>query len=213
MTEFRKFPSIGRLRREAVITEKIDGTNACVVVEEYAFGEHVDKDTPPGCTFTLGPNWGSDGLPDHEYVVSAQSRKQRISPGKKTDNHGFAAWVWENAATLAQLLGPGYHYGEWWGNGINRGYGLGPGDKRFSLFNTNRYANLEVSSIPALGVVPVVNSGEFTDRLVDFAVSTLHGYGSQAAPGYYNVEGIVVWHKASNALFKWTFDGDGHKSV
>ena len=35
-------------------------------------------------------------------------------------------------------LGPGRHFGEWWGHGIQRNYGLK--EKRFSLFNVQRWA-------------------------------------------------------------------------
>lgn len=101
--EFKAFPKLQRLSGPAFVTEKIDGTNACV---------HVDAET---------------------WVVTAQSRTRVITPGKN-DNFGFAAWVQSNYYALADLLGPGYHYGEWWGQGIQRGYGLK--ERRFSLFNT-----------------------------------------------------------------------------
>ena len=32
--EFKAFPKIARLNREIVVTEKIDGTNSCVIVTE-----------------------------------------------------------------------------------------------------------------------------------------------------------------------------------
>jgi hypothetical protein len=32
--EFEAFPKIPRLKRDMVITEKIDGTNACVLIED-----------------------------------------------------------------------------------------------------------------------------------------------------------------------------------
>lgn len=34
------------------------------------------------------------------------------------DNHGFAKWVSEHEDELREL-GPGYHYGEWYGSGVN----------------------------------------------------------------------------------------------
>src|ERR1044072_4291110 len=101
--EFTPFPKIGRLDKDMVVTEKIDGTNAAIVITE-------------------------DG------VIYAQSRKQFITPDK--DNAGFANWVQEHELEL-EALGPGVHFGEWWGSGIQRGYGLD--HKRFSLFNTGRW--------------------------------------------------------------------------
>lgn len=88
-----------------------------------------------------------DGTNAQVYVsedgsVMAGSRTKWITPAD--DNHGFARWVHENAAELAKL-GPGSHFGEWWGSGIQRGYGLARGEKRFSLFNVSRWGDEERS--------------------------------------------------------------------
>src|SRR5690606_13561404 len=69
---------------------------------------------------------------DGEFLVG--SRTRWITPEK--DNFGFAAWAHENRDELMKL-GPGHHFGEWWGRGIQRGYGLN--ERRFSLFNTSRW--------------------------------------------------------------------------
>ena len=68
--------------------------------------------------------------------VYAQSRSRIITP--KDDNFGFAAWVEAHTDELLNL-GPGVHFGEWWGMGIQRKYGLT--ERRFSLFNVARWAN------------------------------------------------------------------------
>lgn len=104
---------------------------------------------------------GSNGAiviePDGEIFI--QSRKRFILPGKTTDNHGFAGWVYEHADQLIATLGPGRHFGEWYGRGIQRGYGIKQGQgwngKFFALFNTSRWTD-EVSHAPctALGRVP-----------------------------------------------------------
>ena len=46
------------------------------------------------------------------------------------DNFGFARWVKEHEDELRTGLGPGTHFGEWWGLGIQRGYDLH--ERRFS---------------------------------------------------------------------------------
>src|SRR5690606_23517611 len=69
--------------------------------------------------------------------IYAGSRNRWLTPDK--DNFGFARWVAERAEALIPVLGPGLHYGEWWGKGIQRGYGVE--NKRFSLFNTARWAD------------------------------------------------------------------------
>src|SRR5262249_48952948 len=119
--EFRAWPKLARLRRPFVITEKIDGTNAAIGFQE------VEESVDNACCYLIG-----HGLP--LTAVYAQSRNRIITP--EQDNHGFARWVHDNAFALFEVLGLGLHFGEWWGSGIQRGYGLPKGEKRFSLFNT-----------------------------------------------------------------------------
>jgi len=173
--EFKPFDSIPRLSKTIVISEKIDGTNACI---------HVSDD---GMTVTAG------------------SRSRWITPGD--DNFGFARWVHDHTDEL-RGLGPGYHYGEWWGAGIQRRYGLQ--EKRFSLFNAGRW---ETERPPCCHVVPVLYRGPFSLSAVDDELGRLAAEGSRAAPGFMQPEGIVVYHEASRQLFKKTLDGDGHKGA
>lgn len=174
--EFQSFGKIPRLFRHIVLTEKLDGTNAQVIVTE-------------------------------DFDVYAGSRTRMITP--VDDNHGFAAWVEENEDDL-RILGPGRHFGEWWGNGINRGYGLKNGDKRFSLFNTKRWdKEAGDGGRPACcSVVPTIYEGPFDTELVKTFVEDLKVNGSWAVPGYMNPEGIVIYHSAGNLLFKVTVEGD-----
>jgi hypothetical protein len=170
--EFREFPKIYRLNREVIVTEKLDGTNGCVIV-------------------------GDDGS------VAAQSRSRIITT--EDDNFGFAKWVSANADELRQL-GPGYHYGEWWGHGIQRNYGLS--EKRFSLFNTTRWG----TSRPACcHVVPVIVRGSATDSWLPAwkALEELRLGGSVAAPGFMKPEGVVAYHAQGNVLMKATLEKDG----
>lgn len=175
MIEFVPFQKIPRLFRECVITEKLDGTNAQVIV-------------------------GDDGS------VVAGSRNRLITPD--ADNFGFASWVYANADRLASKLGPGRHFGEWWGLGIQRGYGLHC--RRFSLFNTSRWAGLDEAD---LACAPVLYEGPYADAAVHEALARLASGGSLAAPGFAKPEGVVVYHKAANSLFKVTLGDDGHKEA
>ena len=173
--EFKAFPKIARLNREIVVTEKIDGTNSCVIVTE-------------------------DG------EVLAQSRNQFITPDQ--DNYGFARWVWNNSETLARILGVGYHYGEWWGSGIQRRYGLTGNDKRFYLFNVARWEDVDFSDVPELGVVPILYRGLFSQGEINNQIQNLRENGSVASPGFMEPEGVVVWHEAARQLFKITLVND-----
>jgi hypothetical protein len=219
MIEFRGWPKIARLFRDVVITEKIDGTNAAIGIQQFPFGWHVggidddgiSHEVPENATLVMGPENSDNGwgLPDVEYLVYAQSRSRVIAPGK-TDNHGFAGWVHGNAQALVDVLGVGLHFGEYWGSGINRGYGLPKGQKRFSLFNTSRWhmCDEKFYSVEGLGVVPILYQGEFSTLAVKTTMEILRLGGSAAAPQFMQPEGIVVFHTAANEMFKATLEND-----
>lgn len=140
-----------------------------------------------------------------EGHVLAGSRSRWITPDD--DNFGFARWVAENEVELRIGLGVGIHYGEWWGAGIQRRYGLS--EKRFSLFNSGRWTD---DVRPACcSVVPVLFEGIFTSDAVDAALAELAANGSKAAPGFMDPEGVVVFVSAARKLFKKTLKGDAHK--
>ena len=186
--EFQAWGKTPRLNRQMVVTEKLDGTNAAVVIADRN-KEH-----------SLGAIAVTDG-----YAVFAQSRKRFITP--EADNYGFARWVSENAQGLVEALGPGTHFGEWWGQGIQRGYGLK--EKRFSLFNTNRweYNDPRHEGVPGLGTVPVLYVGLFDTGRINSIVD-LELEESYAAPGFNNPEGVVVWHDAARQSFKVLKEND-----
>ena len=130
------------------------------------------------------------------------SRKRWIIPGD--DNFGFAAWAHANRDELMQL-GPGTHFGEWWGRGIQRGYDLEK--RRFSLFNTTRWGN---GAAPrCCHVVPVLYEGPYDNFDAAYTVELLRREGSVAAPGFMDPEGFVLYHVAGNVGFKKTVKNDG----
>lgn len=139
--------------------------------------------------------------------VLAGSRTRWITP--EADNHGFARWVADHEDELRTGLGVGKHYGEWWGSGIQRRYGLN--EKRFSLFNAGRWTD---DVRPACcHVVPVLFEGIFTTDAVDGALANLAANGSKAAPGFMDPEGVVIYVAAARKLFKKTLKGDEHKGA
>ena len=178
---FTAFPKIARLKREIIVTEKLDGTNAAIIVTD-------------------------------EGEVYCQSRTKLITVN--SDNAGFANWVEKNKAELAQQLGPGIHFGEWWGQGIGRGYGLK--EKRFSLFNTHQWhyetEDCRCVEAPLCYVVPVLaRIDKFSTEAVDQVMADLKESGSIAAPGFNDPEGVVVFHTQNQALYKVTFEYDSGK--
>lgn len=152
-----------------------------------------------------------DGTNAQVYITESGelcvgSRKRWITP--ENDNHGFAQWAHEHRDELL-TLGPGRHFGEWWGSGIQRGYGLKNGERRFSLFNVTRWAD----DRPACcHIVPVLWRGTMDSLNIGEIMDALKGTGSLAAPGFPNPEGIVIYHTQGNTLFKKTFDSDEGKS-
>lgn len=139
---------------------------------------------------------------DGEFLVG--SRTRWITP--ENDNHGFAKWAYEHKDELL-TLGAGRHFGEWWGSGIQRGYGLPKGEKRFSLFNVKKWSD-EAIRPKCCYVVPILHSGIFdTDDILE-TMRWLSLTGSHAAPGFMKPEGIVIYHTAGNVMFKKTFEKD-----
>lgn len=195
--EFRSWGKTHRLFRDIVITEKIDGTNSAVIIQEsngYDEGAIVQIVV--------------DGI---LYDVGAQSKNRLIMPGKTTDNYNFAQWVEENAELLVRQLGVGHHFGEWWGKGIQKRYG--DLDYRvFSLFNTRKHAETffhteELNGTPVnVESVPILFQGEFSEEAIHREARLLLEFGSVAVPCAPNPEGIVVYHTQSRQAYKYTFD-------
>ena len=130
------------------------------------------------------------------------SRTRWITP--ENDNFGFAAWAYANKDELMQL-GHGRHFGEWWGQGIQRRYGLE--EKRFSLFNVSRWDNPE-DRPRCCDIVPTIYRGMFSQEAIESALDSLRLLGSSAAIGFMNPEGIIVYHCAAGIGFKKTLEKD-----
>lgn len=134
------------------------------------------------------------------------SRTRWLGPAKADDNYGFYTWAMANKDELVKL-GPGRHFGEWWGNGIQRGYGLPKGVKKFSLFNVSRW-NIDTPPPSVCNVVPVLYKGPFDTAVINSQLTLLGATGSKAVPGFMNPEGIVIYHAQSGQLFKKTLEND-----
>lgn len=178
--EFVPFPKMPRLNRNMQITEKVDGTNACVIITD-------------------------------EGALGAQSRKRMIFP--EQDNMGFASWAYANRIELVELLGPGRHYGEWYGSKVcGNPYGLD--HKRFALFDPFRYEDEAGPFWHPVGdavvhTVPLLYIGPFSSGVANMYADNLKSAGSQL-PGCHGkpAEGVVVWHAAARQSFKVTCHND-----
>jgi hypothetical protein len=206
---FQEFPKLARLSRECIITEKIDGTNAQVFIYDPIENTQAQEGFTSAADAS-GKVWN----------IKAGSRTRWVTPA--SDNHGFAKWVWDNAEKLVHL-GPGRHFGEWWGQGIQRNYGMR--EKRWSLFNVARWClhgkepqriltadprivKMQEVLPECCHLVPVLHRGIFTTDLCELGLEGLRIFGSFAAPGFMKPEGIVCFHVAGNFGFKKTLDND-----
>lgn len=144
-TVFQPWPKIPRGQHESVtITEKIDGTNACIVIRD---GEIV-------------------GIQSRKKFIQPAV----LSGEKQSDNYGFAAWVLANEEELLGL-GEGYHYGEWAGSSI-QGNPHNIEGRKFFLFNTFRWGKRNTP--PACcDVVPVLYEGPLEDMVIDSMMAQL----------------------------------------
>lgn len=141
------------------------------------------------------------GAYETEGLFLVGSRTRWITP--TSDNYGFAHWAHSHKDELLQL-GPGHHFGEWWGLGIQRRYGQTR--KRFSLFNVGRWAKAPRPEV--VEVVPTLYEGLFEGFAIENALTNLRVGGSVAAPGFMDPEGIVIYHHATKQLFKKTLKND-----
>ncbi len=197
LPEFHKYFKIPRIENETfTISEKIDGSNGLIYVHHARFDD-VKKGV------------------DRSYILAGSRSKWLIDDGSKTwDNHGFGSWVEENEEDLYSL-DEGYHYGEWYGKGINRGYGLL--DKRFMLFNYGRYAEkLRLADSGLLFNMPTkvqvetvfhhnVKFEQLFQIIAEVRYHLTHD-GSKHVQGYIKPEGLIVRSELSGKLWKVIID-------
>lgn len=177
---FEKYPKIPRRKNIfMLVTEKLDGTNAQINID-----------------------------PDPAVPLLVGSRNRVITPNvpgnRQSDNFGFAQWVSENEAMLRRL-GPGRHYGEWWGAGVGRRYGLET--KSFSLFDALRWSPERIPEGCPVSAVPVLYYGPYSHEALEEVLAKFKAEGSKAVPGWMEPEGAVV--RVGDVQWKEIFDKQG----
>lgn len=179
--EFKAYPKTQRLSNEIItISEKIDGSNGVLYVD------HTSR----------------------TVMAGSRSRWLEDDGTKSWDNHGFGAWVKENEEKLLNLP-EGYHYGEWYGKGINRNYGLK--DRRFMLFNLDRYirffdeTDLPKELEPETVVALLTGDEDLHDQL-ECIQTSLKENGSLHVPGFKSTEGIILRFRLSAKVYKVVWD-------
>ena len=229
--EFKDFRKIPRLSREIIISEKLDGSNGQIFIystkNKLRFPFSDESNIPSQdfideyCVYIHPENPHVEE--DDKLYLFAGSRNRWLKIGKQSDNHGFASWVKEHGAELV-MLGEGRHYGEYYGKSIQRGYGLD--HKRFALFNVSKWhdklSEKRLISVDektgeetytevapdCCEVVPILYEGMFDTEVIDASIEGLKRNGSKAVPGYFDAEGVVIYHCAAGQYFKKTLVGD-----
>lgn len=194
--EFQSWPKIPRHNKAltVTITEKIDGTNGQIFI--FPFSQMTTQVAP----YVLH-SFSAGGT---AYCMVAGSRSRYLLPEKGEDNFGFAQWVLDNKEDLSHL-GQGRHYGEWYGMGIQRTYGLS--ERRFALFNTARWSEEEWNEKPfCCDVVPIIYRGELDRTTVKWVMHRLKAFGSIAVDEFMNPEGIVIYNHTLKVSTKLTFE-------
>lgn len=184
--EFESFGKIARLNREVIITEKIDGTNAGIYIDEdntvyacsrkrwitpeddnYGFAKWVKEHEVELLGLGFGMHWG-------EWWGFAIQRRYDL--GEKR----FSLF---NTSRWHQTDSPGWDLGT-------------------------------AQAPECCHVVPVLTCGNFKEIDFEEQLTLLERGGSIAAPGFERPEGIVIFHMASRMFFKATvLDDDSPKGV
>lgn len=188
--EFIPFPKIARLARLAIISEKIDGTNAQVMITE-------DGDVFAGSrTRWITPEDDNYGFA--RWVAGNKDTLLKLGPGRHMGewwglginrNYGLK----EKRFSLFNVL-------RWCP------YGQEP--ERIPTADP-RIEKWQEALPEGLLLVPELRRCEFSTRECHEAVGDLRECGSFAAPGFSKPEGIVCFHVAANTAFKMTLDNDG----
>lgn len=188
--EFQDFPKMARLSRECVITEKIDGTNAQILIGEdgsIQAGSRTRWITPDDDNFGFAA-----------WVAANADQLRLLGTGRH-----FGEW-WgagiqrkynqnEKRFSLFNTL-------RWCAHDAEPAQ-IPSADPRAEPKYQTRVPS-------CVSVVPVLYRGLFDTDEVNAAITRLRIDGSAAAPGFMKLEGVVVFHIAGNVGFKKTLEKD-----
>lgn len=178
--EFEAFPKLARLTGPVIITEKIDGTNACIIIEngEIAAQSRTKIITPEKDNFGFA-RW----VYENKNVLI-----ELLGEGRH-----FGEW-WgkgiQRGYNLQQKCFSLFNTSRWGNNeGLN---------------------HFLASGLSEIDVVPILFTGTFIEALAmaEHIMSNLKHFGSIASPGFMNPEGIVIYDTRSGQGYKKTYDYD-----
>jgi len=192
MIEFQMFPKIARFSRDAIVTEKIDGTNASIFIGddgEFLTGSRKRWITPSDDNFGFS-RWAHDhkdelmtlgaGLHFGEWWGSKIQRGYGLQDGERRFSL-FNVSRWCLRGETPQRIPTG----------------------------DPRTVKMQDVLPECVGLVPLLWRGDFGLMDLDFILNHLRQSGSKVVDGFMNPEGVAVFHTAANIGFKKTLDNDG----
>lgn len=214
--EFVGWPKIGRLNRDIIITEKIDGTNAAVGITAggIVYAQSRTRIITPqndNAGFARWVEQHADALREHLGEGLHFGEWWGVGIGRNYDLSErrfslFNTKRWYNDVTglmaLAALRGKGVavytvpvlYEGPWTGT---FGYKNEAGEWQ---------STTEAHDPPWDAIMNTANP---RPRFApNFIIEWLQRVGSQAAPGFARPEGIVIYHRAGDICFKVTIEKD-----
>ena len=192
VTEFQMFPKMGRYSRDVVVTEKIDGTNAQILITEdgdFLTGSRKRWITPEQDNFGFS-RWA------HEH----KDELMQLGVGRH-----FGEWWGSKIQRGYGLVNGDKRFSLF--NTIR--WCLHDEDPQQIPCGDPRMVKMQDCLPACVGLVPVLWNGNFDDLCIGAILDDLARFGSRAEKGFMNPEGIVIFHTAANVGFKKTIKDDG----
>ena len=192
--EFTGFNKIPRLKREVVITEKLDGTNAQIKITDE--GE-----------FLVGSRnrWIIPGDDNYAFAKWAMEHKEELM--KLGVGSHFGEWWGQGIARKYDLKEKRFSLFN-----TARWCLAGAEPEIVSIVYTKGNPEPTITyqePIPeCCFLVPVLYKGIFSTEVADDCIDLLRINGSVASPGFMKPEGIIIYHTAANHYFKQTLEND-----
>lgn len=180
--KMKKWRSIEKLDKcslphgKIIITEKIDGTNAHILIgpdDTFKTFSRTREITPED------DNYG--------FAKWAYSRKETLIQ------------VFSKEGEEVRI------YGEWYGPGIAPKCAYNITEPRFALFSAPLDRAGDFSILHRVDIVPTLYTGEYSKDIVDKVMQTLQEHGSYISKGFMRPEGIVIHFLEQDERYKRTF--------
>jgi len=189
LPEFKKFQKIPRLSRDIIITEKIDGTNGVIYIDEQ------------NNIFAGSRNrWLDVHNDNYDFCNWVMQNKEELL--KLGQGYRYGEWMGKGINRgygLDEKRFYLFNVNKWW-------------DRR----NGKLKEESKQEYCPeCCYVVPILYEGDWIEETAseliykpDSILIMLSNNGSYVSPGFMKPEGIIIYHKAGKYLFKKTIEND-----